>query len=293
MDFKPVLQHLRFRFSLLLLPGYLFSMWAIALQSKDIVFSHWYYFLIAGIVWHLFIFPASNAYNGYQDNDTASVGDIANPLPASKNVYYASLLFNVIGLCISMLINTKFFIMVLIYIIFSTLYSYRKVRLKKYAIIGFLTIFIFQGMWVVLATAFISPTFIIYNQFLLIALIAGFLFGGGYPISQIYQHKADKLDGVNTISMMLGIKGTLIFSALMFIIGFGLLLLIMFESQLFSQIFILICSLTPVVFFMSYWVKNTYRNATFVNHKNVMTLIWFNAICNNLAYIMLLLYQIN
>ena len=40
-----------------------------------------------------------------------------------------------------------------------------------------------------------------------------------YPITQIYQHEEDRLNGDKTISMALGIRGSLVFSALLFLLS--------------------------------------------------------------------------
>src|SRR3954471_3392589 len=52
-------------------------------------------------------------------------------------------------------------------------------------------------------------------------LIATLLIGAYYPLTQIYQHEEDSARGDVTISILLGIKGTFIFSASMFGIAFA------------------------------------------------------------------------
>jgi 1,4-dihydroxy-2-naphthoate octaprenyltransferase len=95
-------------------------------------------------------------------------------------------------------------------------YSYRGIRLKKYPLTGFLTFFIVQGA----VTFYTIYKGISYDENarppLLPMLISSLLIGALYPLTQIYQHKQDKEDGVTSISYKLGYKGTFVFSGLLF-----------------------------------------------------------------------------
>jgi 1,4-dihydroxy-2-naphthoate polyprenyltransferase len=70
------------------------------------------------------------------------------------------------------------------------------VRLKQYAVIGFLTVFLFQGAFVYLMASSAISTFSFANFFTLNNIIcmsvASFFIGSVYPLTQIYQHEADK-----------------------------------------------------------------------------------------------------
>jgi 1,4-dihydroxy-2-naphthoate octaprenyltransferase len=89
--------------------------------------------------------------------------------------------------------------------------------LKKYPVIGFLTVFIFQG-----ALAFFAVFHAVQNNLTLDTpifpcLVSSMLIGALYPLTQIYQHEEDKRDGVISISYLLGKKGTFVFSMLLFL----------------------------------------------------------------------------
>ncbi|HMT35427.1 MAG TPA: hypothetical protein PKC41_06190, partial [Chitinophagaceae bacterium] len=73
---KSILQHLRFPFSILLLPAFLFSYYFV-----DIPTPQPFTFGLLFFILHFFVYPASNAYNSTQDRDEGSVGLIKNPLP--------------------------------------------------------------------------------------------------------------------------------------------------------------------------------------------------------------------
>jgi len=99
-------------------------------------------------------------------------------------------------------ISKYFAIGVLLYILVSRAYSYRGIRLKQYPIIGFLTVVVFQGavtFWLVYHGASAALTL---EAPWPAMIAASLLIGGFYPLTQIYQHQADKADGVTTISYM-------------------------------------------------------------------------------------------
>jgi len=296
---KTALQHLRLRFSLLLMPVFLLGLMGIDLcqcngcliNCGDIYFSLFTFKVLIGfIVYHFLLYPASNAYNSYQDQDDGSIGDIEKPSKADINTLHISILFDVIGLAISFLLNWQFGFFALVYVLASKLYSWRFVRLKRFPIIGFLTVFIFQGIWVLLSVYYLTESIVCFHlyKFLLIGLAASFMFGGGYPITQIYQHQQDKADGVKTISMLLGVKGTLIFSGIMNAIGLGLLAYVVIPLQGVSIMLLYLLILSPSFYFFSKWTAKVFKDEKEANFKNVMRMTWISAICNNIAIIMLL-----
>jgi 1,4-dihydroxy-2-naphthoate octaprenyltransferase len=53
--------------------------------------------------------------------------------------------------------------------------------------------------------------------------VASLFIGSVYPLTQIYQHEADKKDGVTSLSYKLGYSGTFVFSGIWFSIATVLL----------------------------------------------------------------------
>ena len=82
---KHTLILLRFPFSIYLLPVFLFAV----SQSQQIngVKALFVFFIL-----HLLIYPSSNGYNSYMDQDTDSIGGLENPPPSTRMLLYASLL---------------------------------------------------------------------------------------------------------------------------------------------------------------------------------------------------------
>ena len=249
--------------------------------------------IILFIVLHLLLYPASNAYNSYQDRDEGSIGMVKNPLPTNKNLFYTSIIFDLSGLIIIALIsNWTALLLVFSYVLASRLYSWRKIRLKQYAIIGFLTVFIFQGAIIYSATIFfLGEQWSVYH--FQMAAVSSFLFGGAYPLTQVYQHKTDAADGVNTLSMKLGIQGTFIFSGLMFVIGFvGLLLFNDFTFFSINYFWAFIWLIPVIISFLS-WQLLCFKKLELANYKNTMQNVLLSSVCMNLCMIHLLILKYN
>ena len=82
---------------------------------------------------------------------------------------------------------------------------------------GYLTVVIFQGGLTFFLVMHGSSVEKITDVPLIGMLTASLLIGGFYPLTQIYQHKQDKADGVISISSLLGYKGTFIFTAFVYV----------------------------------------------------------------------------
>jgi len=210
---KSTVKHLRLPFSFYLMPVFLFAL----SQAGTVNCTNT---ILSLVILHLFIFPSSNGYNSYQDRDETSIGGLKHPPKVTENLYYATLFLDITGVLFALLVSVQFSLFVLIFVLVSRAYSYRKIRIKKYRVIGFLTVFIFQGAFVYMmsysAIADISIKAFFTRNNLICMSVASFFIGGIYPLTQIYQHDADKKDGVISISYKLGYTGTFIFSALLF-----------------------------------------------------------------------------
>ena len=54
-------------------------------------------------------------------------------------------------------------------------------------------------------------------RFVTAGFICSCLIGASYPLTQVYQHKEDQERGDKTLSILLGVNGTFVFAALLFI----------------------------------------------------------------------------
>lgn len=278
---KPIyqtIQLLRFPFSLFLLPVSLFSYW---LNSQTFDAKMW---LILAI-WHILVYPSSNGYNSYNDRDEGPIGGLEKPPQPTEHLRIMANLMDLSAIMLASLIDIIFAGFVLMYIIASRLYSYRGIRLKKYPILGYLVVVFFQGFWV-----FIANTFVIIHSFqftqnqILAAITSSFFIGTIYPLTQIFQHEADAKDGVKTLSIMLGIKGTFIYAAILFLAVNICMYFILTpkEFTLFSIIML------PSLFYFLYWGFISFKNEVHVTFRNTMIMLVSAAISLNLFFILLM-----
>ncbi len=227
---------------------------------------------------HLFIYPASNAYNSYMDQDEGSIGGLKNPPKAGKLVLWLSFIFNLIGLSLVYFFLGKLAVFLLfIYVLASTLYSWKVVRLKRYALISFLTVMFFQGAFVyslVFLFGQISSfdNALLQANYLLPAIISSVLIAGVYPMTQIYQHKADKKNGDHTLSMLLGIRGTFEFCGLAFGLAGGLLGYHYFSLQQSHLFYLFLLFNFPIVSFFTWWAFKVWDDPSQANFRYTMML---------------------
>lgn len=275
------LKLLRFPFSIFLLPVTLFALFYIHPKLDLNLF-------LVLFVWHVLVFPASNGYNSFNDRDEGPIGGLKSPpLPTIELLNLCNIMDGV-AILLSVLVSFYFTFFVAIYIVVSRLYSNKNIRLKKYPFIGFMVVFIFQGAWIFCADlfAFSCQNLLKNNMVIFSAIASSFFIGTIYPITQIYQHESDKKDNVNTLSMVLGIKGTFIFSALFFLIATGFVFLAFRDSINNFWLFNLV--MFPSTLFFLIWAFASFRNLASVNFRNTMVMLILSSLLNNLFFLILL-----
>ncbi|MCW3083205.1 MAG: Prenyltransferase [Bacteroidetes bacterium] len=283
---KNTVKHLRLPFSYHLMPVFLFA-WS---QAVNVNMQHT---LIAFLILHLLIYPSSNGYNSYQDKDETSIGGLKNPPKVSENLFYATLLLDFIGVLLALFVSVYFSVFVLLYVLISRAYSYRNLRLKKYALIGFLTVFLFQGAFTYLMVSSALSDFNPRNFFtpgnVICMSVASLFIGSVYPLTQIYQHAADKKDGVTTISYKLGYVGTFIFSALMFTLATVLLLYYFDMKHQRMSLVLFFTMMLPVVIRLFMWFSKVRENSSNANFENTMSMNLLASTCMNAYFAILIL----
>ncbi len=270
--------HLRIGFSFFLLPVFVFALSqvpAINLLKAVLVF----------VTWHLFIYPASNGYNSYFDKDEDSIALLKKPPRVDKSLYYLSLMLDLAGLVIAFVVSLNFALAVLLYGMLSKLYSHPSTRLKKYPIVSFLVVFIFQGAFVYWASyQAVSGIRHWDSDFITAGLICSCLIGASYPLTQVYQHQEDTKRGDRTLSLLLGIQGTFLFSALLFASGVACLFTYWQRQDKLINFWMFLIFALPVFYTFITWylkVKKDKREANFKNMSgmtitsSLMTLLYF------------------
>lgn len=284
-------KHLRLHFSILLLPVFLFGL----SQTPQVSY---FGASLTFIILHLLVYPASNVFNSFYDNDEGSIGGLKKPPPKNRKMLWLANSLDLTALTLSYWVADILCLLVLTYILASRAYSFRPIRLKKYPILGLLVIFIFQGGFTYIISVVGSTNFLLsslnelvtwFSTDSIYAIFAcSFQIGAVYPLTQVYQHKSDAADGVLTLSMKLGIRGTFLFSATFFLIAtcfYGL----HFATINISHFYSLLIFQLPILCYFFYWAYLVWQNDTNANFKKTM---WMNVVaasCLNLFFFYLIL----
>jgi 1,4-dihydroxy-2-naphthoate octaprenyltransferase len=240
---------------------------------------------------HLLVYPASNGYNSYMDRDTGSIGGIKNPKQPTRQLFYASVLLDAVALAGSLFISQWFFLGVLSFITASRCYSYRGIRLKKYPVIGYLTVIIFQGGLVFFLVMHGSSVGKILDVPPIGMIAASLLIGGFYPLTQIYQHMQDKEDGVTTLSYKLGYRGTFIFTAIIYALAMLSLGIYMSLNLEMEKFFLLQIFFVPVLVYFFWWFYKVHKDVSEANFKNTMRMNLLASVFTNAAFIFLFIIE--
>lgn len=271
------IQLLRFHFSLFLVPVYLFALSQLPVINTANA-------IIVFILLHLLVYPASNGYNSYMDRDVSSIGGVRQPLQPTKQLFYITFVMDVISVLLAVFVSPFFSAGVLLYIVASRLYSYRGIRLKKYPVLGFLVVFLFQGALIFWLTYHACHPNLTFQIPIIPCLISSCLIGALYPLTQIYQHEADQADGVTTLSMLVGKKGTFIISALLFATAASLLFF-WFESREQRNFFYLFLLITaPVVLLFLYWTNKVFHNPAMADFKHSLLMNLVATCCTTVYF---------
>ena len=275
---------LRLPFSFFLSPLYFFAL-------AQVPHINWWHAILIFFILHFLIYPASNGYNSYMDRDTESIGGIEKPPPPSPQLYYVSIVLDITAIALGFVIDPLFGASLPLYIGASKAYSYRKIRLKQYPVIGYITVIIFQGaltFWLVYYGGNLFKTLQVPWQGMAICAL---LIGGFYPLTQIYQHQQDKEDGVTTISYLLGYNGTFLFCAMIYAISFLLMAQFFISKGEENKLLVVSIFFIPVVVYFTQWFVKVRKNTGTANFNNTMKMSWLAAICTNTAFIILLIWK--
>ncbi len=225
------------------------------------------------------------------DQDTSSIGGIKHPPLPDKELFFITIVMDAIALLLSLFISLYFSCLLLVYIICSRLYSYRRIRLKKYPIIGYLTVILNQG-GVIFLMIYTSVNPKGFQSIPVVGIItACLLIGGFYPITQIYQHDSDRNDHVSTISMLLGKRGTFIFCGILYVIAFSLLFLYFKDHYQLFLFFVLQIFFLPVAVYFLIWAMKVWKDPQKADYEHTMKMNWIASTCTSMAFITLLFIQ--
>ena len=282
MILKSTIQLLRFHFSYFLMPVYFFAL-------TQLVNINWTRAILIFIILHVLIYPSSNGYNSYMDRDNTPIGGLKNPLQPTSQLFYATIIMDVLAFGLSFIISPWFALGTLIYITGSRMYSYRGIRLKKYPLLGYLTVITFQGGLVFWMVYHGSHEFLKTGMPLAPMIAASLLIGGFYPLTQIYQHKQDIEDGVKTISYKLGYKKTFLFCSFIYAIAMLVVGYVFFSSLMFREFFVLLIFFLPILVYFLWWASKVWKSEKAADFINTMRMNFLASTCTNAAFITVLI----
>jgi 1,4-dihydroxy-2-naphthoate octaprenyltransferase len=279
--------HLRFPFSYFLLPVFFFSLCVSPNFNGPRI--GWVFFIL-----HFLLYPASNGYNSYFDKDEKSIGGLKNPPPVRVGLYYLSLLLDLAAVVLGYLeINLTFALMLLTYGLVSKAYSHPSIRIKKYAISGWIITGVFQGLFTFAMCYVGLNNFEIENtlrqEVIIPGLLTSLMLWANYPMTQVYQHEEDAKRGDKTFSLMLGIRGTFYFAAAFF--GITAVGFVLYLSNRFSidYAFIFLVVLSPVLLYFLYWFMQVRKDERMADYRHTMWLNLISATCMNGFFLYLFL----
>jgi len=275
---------LRLPFAIFLTPIYFFAL-------SQVEHINWSKAILVFIILHLLVYPASNGYNSYMDRDTKSIGGLEHPPPPSRELFVTTIVLDVAAIILGFLVTPLFGLLMPLYIGASKAYSYRGIRLKRFPVIGYLTVIVFQGaftFWLVYHGS--SSEHLLWPSWQPMVVCA-LLIGGFYPLTQIYQHKQDLDDGVLTISYKLGYTGTFIFCAIVYAIAWTFMAQFFIGRKETSKFLVISIFFIPVIVYFTGWFLAVYRNKEAANFRNTMKMNWIAASCTNAVFILLLIWK--
>jgi 1,4-dihydroxy-2-naphthoate octaprenyltransferase len=281
---RSTIQLLRLHFSLFLLPIYLF-----ALSQLDAI--NWAKAAIVFFILHFLVYPSSNGYNSYMDKDNKPIGGLSHPMQPTRQLFYTTVIMDLLAIVISFFIDWIFASGILLYILASRAYSFRGIRLKKYPVIGYLVVIIFQGA-VTFFLAWYGSNDTPNTSIPVLPMLAGTcLIGGYYPLTQIYQHQDDLDDGVITISYKLGKKGTFLFCGILFLMATILMYLTFQQQQSLIPFLVFAGCMLPVIIFFSGWMKKVWSDESKADFKNSLRMNVLASACTAGCFITLIILK--
>lgn len=272
---KSTIQHLRFPFSIFLLPIFLFALAVSPNINPERL-------LIVFVCLHFFVYPASNGFNSYYDKDEDSIGGLKKPPKVTKDLLWVSLLLDIGALILAYQISITFTVFIFIYGLVSKAYSHPAIRLKKYPWLSWFVAGFFQGAFTFFTCYIGLNDFPIETlghwQIIFPALLSSALLWASYPMTQIYQHKEDKRRGDITLSLLLGEKGTFLFTGgFYFLSALGFIYYFTAYYQI-KYALLFLASLSPAIIFFLLWFFQYLRGRAKVNYSKTMTLNWLSSL---------------
>lgn len=190
-------------------------------QSPQVIFqlNTWIVYLAV----HVFLLPATTAYNGYYDRDLNPVVGYTNPTPVTNELLYVSILFDLIALVLGGWVSTPFFLYILTCVLLSKAYSHPSIRLKNRPIFSWIFNVFCYGYLTPMAVQIGLTGLGALHEFRhhLVSLNLCTIMAILHITSQVFQHEEDKKRGDTSASILLGIPLTVSITGFLLLLMMG------------------------------------------------------------------------
>jgi 4-hydroxybenzoate polyprenyltransferase len=288
-------QHLRFPFSIFLAPVFLFA-WS---ENSDATSLR---VLSCFLLLHLGLYPASNGINSYYDQDEGPIGGLEKPIrPGLELLWVSNALeaFAVLGLFI---IELRTGILAVLYSAASRAYSHPSTRWKARPYLSLVVVTLCQGALVFyLSTSALAPQaekdffqWAFDPVLSLPALASTFLLVSSYPLTQVYQHEEDTRRGDLTLSRVLGVRGTFVFSMAAALLALLLFVFVLDQNHrvpLLVQVSALSVFTLPSTLHLIRWALQCWKSPTPPQYSDAMKLNQRASLGMSVFFLLRILYQ--
>jgi 1,4-dihydroxy-2-naphthoate octaprenyltransferase len=218
------------------------------------------------------------------DRDVTPIGGLSNPMQPTKQLFYLTVIMDILALALSLLVSTWFAVGILLYIMASRAYSYRGIRLKKYPLVGYLTVILCQGALVFFLSWHGSSMNNELDVPLLPLLASSAIIGGYYPLTQVYQHQEDINDDVRTISYVLGKKGTFIFCGIVFALATLCMFFTFRQSENRKGFWLFLLFMSPVLIYFCTWMWKVWKDESKADFRSSLYMNILASACTGLYF---------
>jgi len=207
--------------------------------------------VVSWLAWVVCLNGGTLAYNSAWDRDTEDIAYLKAPPAPPPGLAPASLWLMALGVLLAVIVDARYAVLVAGCVLLSVLYSRPRPRLKGVPGLDILINMIGYGGGTTLAGLLVGQALVYADPsppdrsgWL---LVAGFslLFGSFYPLTQLYQLRADRARGDKTLTSALGVRRSLDLSLLLGAAAAFCLLAASVDWD---------APLVPLVLVLSYWM---------------------------------------
>lgn len=200
--------HLRLKFIAILVPIFLWGAFVADGTLDD-------QFLLGVVLFHLCLYGGVNALNSYYDRDEGPIGGLKNPPKVDRSLFYLAWGIQILGFLISFKLPIGFCLIYMIAMGMSICYSHPAIRIKGRPIGSVFIVAMGQG-WLTYWAGWPASGSQMLSIFTPKGIVGGFgitaITVGLYPLTQIYQLRADQAKGDRTLALWLGVRNTFRFA---------------------------------------------------------------------------------